>query len=136
MKAFAVGLAVALIAAGSATAAFVVTSKNIKNGTIQLVDISAKAKEALRAEPLTHIQSPPTIIAPEQTGTAEATCPDGQEPISGGFFGPQWARVIGSGANGPRRSWIVAAFNTSSTTTAVLNAIVDCSPNVTITIKP
>jgi hypothetical protein len=36
------------VSAASATAAFVVTSKNIKDGTIQTVDISAKAKRALR----------------------------------------------------------------------------------------
>jgi hypothetical protein len=39
----------AVVAAASSTAAtIVVTSKNIKNGTIQTVDISAKAKRALR----------------------------------------------------------------------------------------
>jgi hypothetical protein len=37
-----------LVSAASATAAFVVTSKNIKNGTIQTVDISANAKRALK----------------------------------------------------------------------------------------
>jgi hypothetical protein len=39
----------AVVAAASSTAAtIVVTSKNIKNGTIQTVDISAKAKRALK----------------------------------------------------------------------------------------
>ena len=39
----------AIVAAASGTAAtLVVTSKNIKNGTIQTVDISAKAKRALK----------------------------------------------------------------------------------------
>jgi hypothetical protein len=39
----------AVVAAASGTAAtIVVTSKNIKNGTIQTVDISAKAKKALK----------------------------------------------------------------------------------------
>jgi hypothetical protein len=39
----------AVVAAASGTAATIfVTSKNIKNGTIQTVDISAKAKRALR----------------------------------------------------------------------------------------
>jgi hypothetical protein len=37
-----------LISATSATAAFVVTSANIKNGTIQTADISASAKRALK----------------------------------------------------------------------------------------
>jgi Collagen triple helix repeat (20 copies) len=41
----------AVIAGSTATAAtIVVTSKNIKNGTIQTVDISAKAKGALRGQ--------------------------------------------------------------------------------------
>jgi hypothetical protein len=42
------GIVAMLVTATSATAAFIVTSKNIKNGTIQTVDISAKAKRALR----------------------------------------------------------------------------------------
>jgi hypothetical protein len=42
------GIVAMFVSAASATAAFVVTSKNIKNGTIQTVDISAKAKRALK----------------------------------------------------------------------------------------
>jgi hypothetical protein len=42
-------VAVALICAATASAGvFIVTSKNIKNGTIQTADISAKAKRALK----------------------------------------------------------------------------------------
>lgn len=49
MRAAIIAAAVALlVSATSATAALVVTSQNIKNGTIQTVDISAKAKRALR----------------------------------------------------------------------------------------
>jgi hypothetical protein len=40
----------ALTIASASTAAFVVTSKNIKNGTIQLVDISTRAKAGLRGQ--------------------------------------------------------------------------------------
>jgi Collagen triple helix repeat (20 copies) len=43
-------VAAALIAATGATAALVVTSENIKNGTIQLVDISKSAKKALKGQ--------------------------------------------------------------------------------------
>jgi hypothetical protein len=42
------GIVAMLVSGTSATAAFVVTSKHIKNGSIQTVDISAKAKRALR----------------------------------------------------------------------------------------
>jgi Collagen triple helix repeat (20 copies) len=44
----AAGVAAAVAAASGTAATIVVTSKNIKNGTIQTVDISAKAKRALR----------------------------------------------------------------------------------------
>jgi hypothetical protein len=42
------GVVAMLVSSASATAAFVVTSKSIKNGTIQTVDLSAKAKKALK----------------------------------------------------------------------------------------
>ena len=44
------GVVAMLVSAASATAAFVVTSKNIKNGTIELVDVSAHAKRALNGQ--------------------------------------------------------------------------------------
>ena len=50
MRTILVAVAVALATASSSTAAFVVTSKNIKNGTIQTVDLSAKAKQALKGK--------------------------------------------------------------------------------------
>jgi hypothetical protein len=72
LRTIAVAVAVALVTAGGATAAFVVTSKNIKNGTIQLVDISAKAKKALRGQrgprgpqgiqEITEVQVPATMV--------------------------------------------------------------------------
>lgn len=42
------GIVAMLVSSASATAAFVVTSRNIKNGTIQLADISAQARHALK----------------------------------------------------------------------------------------
>jgi hypothetical protein len=146
VKGLVLALSVAMVTAGSAAAAFVVTSKNIKNGTIELVDISPRAKKALRGQrgvrgpqglqgiqAITEVRSLQTIIPPGQPGGAEAICPAGQLPISGGFIGVQWATVIGSAANSSTRAWVVAAFNTSSTTTAPLTAIAYCSPHVTIT---
>jgi Tol biopolymer transport system component len=46
MRTIVVALAVALVTASSSTAALVVTSKNIKNGTIQLADISPRVLAA------------------------------------------------------------------------------------------
>ena len=51
MKTIVVAVIVALAAsAGTATAAFVVTSKDIKDGTIRLADISANTKKTLKSQ--------------------------------------------------------------------------------------
>lgn len=43
-------IAVLLTGVGTATAATLITSAQIKNGTIQMIDISSKAKKALRGQ--------------------------------------------------------------------------------------
>jgi hypothetical protein len=88
LRTIAVPVAVALVTAGGSAAAFVVTSKNIKNGTIQLVDISPKAKKALRGQrgvqgpqgpqgiqAITEVEGPPTDVPGGQNGSASAACP-------------------------------------------------------------
>ena len=115
MKAAIISALVAfVVSAGSATAAFVVTSKSIKNGTIQTVDISAKAKRALKgnrgprglqgvpgsagaqgAAGAPGTQGPPGIqsltrvvvsteVPPEYYDSITAPCPAGQKAVSGG----------------------------------------------------
>jgi hypothetical protein len=81
----------AVVAAASGTAAtIVVTSKNIKNGTIQTVDISAKAKRAL-----TGSRGPRGLAGP--AGVAGAAGPAGPA----GAAGPQGAK----GDRGPSGAW-------------------------------
>jgi hypothetical protein len=62
-----------LVSAASATAAFVVTSANIKNGTIQTVDISGKAKRALKGN--RGLQGPSGLPGPH--GLAGVAGPQG-----------------------------------------------------------
>jgi hypothetical protein len=76
-KTLAAALAVALVTAGGSTAAFVVTSANIKNGTIKLVDMSPRAQRALRG----------------QRGTRGEPGPSGQPGLPG-QQGPQGAQGI------------------------------------------
>jgi Collagen triple helix repeat (20 copies) len=81
----------AVVAAASGTAATIlVTSKNIKNGTIQTVDISAKAQRALRGN-----RGPTGPTGP--AGVAGAAGPTG--PV--GAVGPQGAK----GDRGPSGVW-------------------------------
>jgi hypothetical protein len=138
MRTIVVALAVALVTASSSTAAFVVTSKNIRNGTIQLVDISPKAKKALRGQrgprgtvdEITQVASPVTV-PPGTSTSAQATCPAGQQPISGGFSSSGAIAISVSAADVDRRAWFVAAANPSATPQG-LTAIAYCAKGVTI----
>jgi hypothetical protein len=99
-----------LVSAASATAAFVVTSANIKNGTIQLVDLNGKTKQALKGKrgprgsegpagdqgpsgaPGPPGQSPTFTQAYSERATAQpgsfafvnAVCPQGTKVVGGG----------------------------------------------------
>jgi Collagen triple helix repeat (20 copies) len=87
----------AVVAAASGTAAtIVVTSKHIKNGTIQTVDISAKAKRALRGN-----RGPTGSAGP--AGVAGPTGPAGPA----GAVGPQGAK----GDRGPSGAWYTFGGN-------------------------
>jgi hypothetical protein len=73
----------ALVAAASTTAAtIVVTSKNIKNGTIQTVDLSAKAKRALKGN--RGLQGPAGAPgAPGSQGAKGDQGPKGEQGLKG-----------------------------------------------------
>ena len=147
----------AVVAAASGTAAtIVVTSKNIENGTIQTIDISAKAKRALKgnrgprglqgaqgvegaagptgAQGAQGIQSLTAVsntvsVLPGGFGQVTATCPSGQRPVSGGFV---FAGItIGSSAVGA--GWFVMGEN-DLINAQDLKAIAYCSPNITVSI--
>ncbi len=135
-----------LVSAASATAAFVVTSKNIKNGTIQLVDISPRAKAALRGqrgsrgEPgviasVTETAPVRVAISSGASGTARVDCPAGLGPISGGYF---WFPFFGS-ASGvsilsnrrtqSKQGWEVNAENRSGDN-LWLYVVAYCAPRI------
>jgi hypothetical protein len=161
MKTIAVALAVALVTAGSSTAAFVVTSANIKNGTIKLVDISAGAKRALhgqrglrglpgQAGPKGETgpqgsQGPPGIQALVRVSESKqipggvtdfviAQCPAGWNPVSGGFtfLSGLGGRVVSSQIAVTDHGWLAQAFVDPSSTRGDLTAYAYCSQNVTI----
>ena len=134
----------AVVAVASGTAATIlVTSKNIKNGTIQLVDISPKAKTALRGrrgprgpvgiEELAVVNAPRLILPGLPAGTAvsaEAICPAGQQPIAGGFMSTGVTTITTNAPNLSNRSWLV--LGTAGPTAATLTAIAYCAKNVNL----
>jgi hypothetical protein len=92
-----------LISASSATAAFVVTSNSIKNGTIQLVDLSTNTKRALKGN-----QGPRGFSglngAPGAAGPQGPAGMRGPEGAAGGFDPNKVTYATGSGVAGPG-SW-------------------------------
>jgi hypothetical protein len=132
----------AIVAAASGTAAtIVVTSKNIKNGTIQTVDISAKAKRALkgnrgpRGRPgqqgqpgpgfsdLKYVQATGTA-PPNGPGTATAKCAPGEIVVSGGGSVDQG--IVYASRAVPPDAWLVGAYNDQPTGTATIDALALC----------
>src|SRR5687768_2800470 len=130
-------LAVALVTASSTTAAvkLTITSKDIKNGTIQPVDLSGKTKRSMRGARGTRgpagppgLQGPQglpgpqgiqaitrvavsTPVPPLSFRILVASCPSGQRVISGGVFFVDeiWQSEPTSSGSG----WTVTGFNTS-----------------------
>jgi hypothetical protein len=160
MKTIAAALAVALVTAGSSTAAFVVTSANIKNGTIKLVDISSGAKRALRGQRGARglpgqagpkgdpgaqgAQGPPGIqalvrvseskqIPAGVTDVVIAHCPAGMNPVSGGFtfLGGLSGKIMSSQMAIADHGWVAQAFADPSSS-GELTAYAYCTLNVNI----
>jgi hypothetical protein len=148
-KTIAVAIAVALVTAGSSTAAFVVTSANIKNGTIKLVDISSGAKRALRGQRgprgLPGQDGPPGIQALVRvseskqipggvTDSVIAHCPAGLNPVSGGFTFASGlgGKVTSSQMAITEHGWAAVAFVDPSSSSGELTAYAYCTLNVNI----
>jgi hypothetical protein len=155
-------VAAVVAAAGSTAATLVITSKNIKDGTIQTVDMSAKAKRALRGKrgPRGYDgapgvdgapgpagapgpQGPPGIqtltkvnawteVPPLSYRSVTATCPTGQTAISGGVAFP------GEIWENQQKitvgdGWTGTGANWNETETFTVYVTALCSPNVRAT---
>ena len=147
----------AVVAAASSTAAtIVVTSKNIKNGTIKTVDISAGAKRALKgnrgprgfpgargSQGVPGVQGPQglqgiqRLVAVSATksipgnsagDTVVAPCPSGMVAVGGGFSFSGGGTVFNSGS--VTTGWSVSG-DTIDGPGADLTSTAYCSPNIT-----
>lgn len=127
-----------------------VTSANIKNGTIQAIDLSAKAKRMLKGNvgrigPLgppgpigqTGAQGPAgfnsvltasgsTLISPNQGGTAVASCYGNYKAVGGGFYAssPNVSVYVSQPVSG---GWQARGFNYGTTFSELLFAYVLCA---------
>lgn len=131
----------ALTIASTSTAGYlVVTSKNIKNGTIQPIDLSAKAKRVMRGTrgPI----GPPgergpagfsnlvstdasTLVGSNTSAGVTALCSTGYKAVGGGFYASSSdvSVYISTPSN---NGWLVRGFN-SGTFSASLFAYALCA---------
>ena len=121
-----IAVAVALVIglAGSATAASLITSKDIKNGTIKTADLSSAAKRALKGKAGPRGSAGPQgatgpagpagptgvlgqqvveatlVVAPGDVDGPQAFCPAGKVPVGTGYFAsithPGFVEVFGN----------------------------------------
>jgi hypothetical protein len=77
------------------------------------------------------VTTPPMPVPPGfPNARVEATCPDGELPISGGFQATGVPTISSSAPNLAGRSWVV--IGNSVQVPATLTAVAYCAPNVTI----
>jgi hypothetical protein len=135
---------------GSAVAArhYVITSSSqVKNGALKAVDLSRSARRALRGARgpvgpagmpgppgpstlghLTRVDQQKTL-APGAVDSVDATCPAGQNVVSGGFqsVGAD-SEVFFADTFGSPNTWSVGLDNFDSTLSATVDAIAFCAP--------
>ena len=141
-------LCMALVGAGGATAASLITSKNIKNGTIKLEDISSSAKRALKGNAgapgaqgvagpaggfdpakVTYVDGPTVTLGPGEAGSGDATCPSGAKVLSGGWtvISGDVGEVFGSRSYDSGGSWTVMVYNWADYGSATIAPFAVCA---------
>jgi hypothetical protein len=149
-------IAIVLASTGSAIAASQITSKQIKNGTIQLTDISKKARVSLEggrgpqgapgpggpAGPAGPAGATKVVVRQAAVNvpvtsnqTAQVFCNPGERAVGGGnttsatadMFWVLQSFPVGGSASTPPTGWAVSARNNSATTAVSLTAVVVCA---------
>ena len=136
-------VAVLSITSTAAATRALITSKDIKNGTIQPIDLSAAAKKALKGRAgaqgpvgATGPQGPAgfatvadannsIVVAPGFSGTTTATCPAGKA-VGGGYDASSSTVSIYSSMPSGAAGWKVSGYN-SGGFNQVLYAWVVCA---------
>jgi hypothetical protein len=146
-------VAVVIAGTGSAIAASQITSKQIKNGTIQLVDLSKSTRVALQggrgpqgapgqpgangapgATKVVVRQGTVVSVATNTDGTATVACAPGERATGGGnsISGSGWAVMesfpTGGSATAPPTGWRVDAHNGAAAAQNLVAIVVCASP--------
>jgi hypothetical protein len=134
-RTLAAAITVVLVTAGSSAAAFIVTSKDIKDGTIQLVDISGHAKKALRGKrafsTVIDVQGRRATLCSAgrvcSAGTSTAVCPAGTVPIAGGWRALLDDATVVENRRSSTSNWSVTIANNSPSSGGFFNATAVCA---------
>ena len=156
-----VALVIFGLTGGAAAAAKVITSKDIRNGTIKTVDLSSNAKRALKGNTgrqgpqgpqgaqgpqgpagpnavskLTRVENTATVAAGD-VGSTSVNCPGGQSVVSGSFTAiAADGEVFYADDFGSRVSWSVGLDNFDSLVEGDVTAIAWCAQtNVAVAAK-
>jgi hypothetical protein len=149
-------VAVVLASTGSAIAASQITSKQIKNGTIQLADISKSARKSLEggrgpegapgapgpagapgapgATKVVVRQGTVVSVTNGTDGTATASCAPGERATGGGnsIAGSTWSVMesfpTGGNSTTPPTGWRVDAHNGAGTAQNLVALVICSSP--------
>jgi hypothetical protein len=139
----------ALVSATAATAASgLITGAQIKNGSIGLVDLSAKAKRALKGQrgpaglqgvagpaggfdpaKVSYVEGTSFQVAPGAAGSGRASCPAGAKALSGGWvvISGDVGEVFGNRTYDAGGSWSVFVYNHDTYTNATVTPFVVCA---------
>ena len=134
--------AVVLAAAGSATAARLITGQQVKNASLTGIDIKNRSLSADDfGGQVRYVVSDPIIVAPNEEDNVAASCPRGMAVTGGGLdvldtgTNKGDARVVPtssrpSDTNGDRirDSWVATVINGGPSTTISLIAFATCAP--------
>lgn len=119
----------AIVAAGSASAATLISGRSIRPGSIPLDRLSpaaiAKLGGSFNAASLVRVAGPKTTVAPATPGAAIAMCPKGTVAVGGGG-GSDYADLDSSEPSGSRQ-WSATFYNYDQTLTATAQAFAICA---------
>jgi hypothetical protein len=119
-----------LLSAGSGAAVTkrLITSRDIKNGTIRSVDVSASARAELRGfKSVRQVKGPVTELHVGSEATATATCPAGTILVGGGYNTGDRSIVFSSRPAPSGNAWEATGKYTGSILLDVLYAYALCA---------
>ncbi|MCL2614685.1 MAG: hypothetical protein FWD95_15835 [Nocardioidaceae bacterium] len=103
-----------------------VTGAKVKKGSLSLADITASDRKKLLTTPIntTIVSTPDETIAAGDISSVTATCPAGKKITGGGYFS---SIAIAASSQPSGRSWVVIINNSNNSIDITANAYAVCA---------